>query len=32
MSYYTSRNDITLAVNRSGEKDTIVNFSCAANR
>lgn len=32
MSYYTSRNDITLAVNRSGEKDTIVNFSCAANQ
>lgn len=30
-SYYASRNGIALTVNRSGEKDTIVKFSCAPN-
>lgn len=32
MSYYTTRNGVALAVNHSGEKDTIVNFSCPANQ
>jgi signal transduction histidine kinase len=28
MNYYANRNGITLSVNRSGERDTIIRFSC----
>ena len=30
MNYYAARNDITVSVNRSGENDTIVRFTCPA--
>lgn len=31
MSYYAARNQVSLAVTRSGERDTIVRFTCSAS-